>query len=150
MKIFLLRHATAQPRRPNLTDSKRRLTAKGVAQMQAATRGLARLRVRPELVLSSPYRRAWDTAVLVARELCSNTDPVEFDALKPDSGPERIWADLKQYAGSPAVLLVGHEPLLGQFAAFLLNTPNLNISFKKAGLLRIDVLLTARQLSRLA
>jgi phosphohistidine phosphatase len=139
MKIFLLRHAVAEPRRPNLAETKRPLTAEGIEELEAVVRGLKRLKLSPGVVLSSPYRRAWDTAVIAARALFPQGPPTEFPPLKPEGSPSRIWAELKPYATVGSLLLVGHEPLLTEFAAFLLNSPHLSINLKKSGLIRIDV-----------
>ncbi len=163
MKIYILRHATAEDRRPHLTDRQRRLTAQGVRELDAALGGLRRLKVRPDEVLSSPYRRAWDTAVMAARLLAGGKNPAEMDALVPGGSAIRVWMELKKYAKARSLMLVGHEPLLSEFAAFLLNTPNLAINLKKSGLIRVDLeslhvnrpigtlrwVLTARQLARM-
>ncbi len=163
MRIFILRHAVAEERRPNLNDRERRLTAAGKEQLTEAVAGLRRLKVRPDEILASPYRRAWDTAILAARELDSHKRPIECGALTPSGTPDRIWIELKNYAALRSVMLVGHEPLLSEFASFLLNSPHLSINLKKSGFLRIDLpsltvtrpsgtlrwLLTPGQLSRL-
>jgi len=65
--------------------------------------------------------------------------PVESPALMPGSNPQRLWAELRKYTHAASMLLVGHEPLLTEFAAFLLAAPNLAIQLKKCGLIRIDV-----------
>ncbi len=163
MKIYLLRHATAEARRPNLSDRNRRLTAAGLEELHDVARGLRRLKVRPDTILASPYRRAWDTARVAARALNSAKRPVELRALVPGGSVARLWTELKPFSGARSVMLVGHEPLLSEFAAFLLNSPHLTINLKKSGLIRIDVasaqanrptgalrwLLSPRQLARL-
>lgn len=164
MKIYILRHAVAETRRPNLSDRNRRLTPAGLQELNEVVRGLRRLKVQPDIILASSYRRAWDTAVVAARLLTPHKRPIEFDALKPSGSPTRIWLELKQYATQRSVMVVGHEPLLTELAAFLLNTPHLTINLKKSGFIRIDVsavranrpggtlrwLLTSRHLARLA
>ena len=164
MEVYLLRHAPAEARRPHITDRQRRLTARGKEQLDAVVRGLRKLRVRPDEVLASPYRRAWDTAVAACRALNPSKQPVELPDLVPGGNVSRIWMELRKYAPSRSVMLVGHEPLLSEFAAFLLNTPSLSINLKKTGLIRIDLgtvqvnrpggtlrwLLTARQLAKMA
>ncbi len=163
MKIYILRHAAAETRRPQLPDRQRRLTPQGLRELDAALRGLRRLKVRPDEVLSSPYRRAWDTAVAAARALTPAKRPVEMAALVPGGSVIRVWVELKKFATARSLMLVGHEPLLSEFAAFLLNTPNLTINLKKSGLIRVDLeslqvsrpigtlrwVLTARQLARM-
>lgn len=163
LKVFILRHGAAETRRPNLSDRERRLTAQGLQELGAAVRGLRRLKVQPDEILSSPYRRAWDTAVVAARELTAGKSPVEMAALVPGGNVARIWTELKKFSSAKSVMLVGHEPLLSEFAAFLLNSPHLTMNLKKSGFIRIDLdtvqvnhpsgnlrwLLTPRQLARL-
>ncbi len=163
MKVYLLRHATAEGRHQQVTDRQRRITPAGMEQLGAALRGLRELKVRPDQVLSSPYRRAWDTAAAACRVLNPSKQPVELSALAPGGNVSQIWMELKKLAAVRAVMLVGHEPLLSEFASFLLNSPNLSVNLKKSGLLRIDLatvnvnrpmgtlrwLLTANQMARL-
>jgi phosphohistidine phosphatase len=139
MKIFLLRHATAELQRTNLADRDRRLTKAGIGELQKVVRAMRRLKVRPDEILASPYRRAWETAEIATRGLAPSKTPIEMRALIPSGDALRVWQELKKHHAAKALLLVGHEPLLSEFAAFLLNSPQLSINFKKAGLIRIDV-----------
>ncbi|MGH8629488.1 MAG: SixA phosphatase family protein, partial [Burkholderiales bacterium] len=83
MKVYILRHAIAEDGSGNQTDRNRRLTARGVDELRAALRGIKRLKVQPNEILASPYRRAWDTAVLAARALTPRRRPVELESLQP-------------------------------------------------------------------
>ena len=162
MKVYIFRHGIAEERGQGMEDRDRKLTARGVAQLKEVTRGLNRLRVKPDEILASPYRRAWETAVIAGKGLERARKPVECAALTPSSTVERAWSELKKHADQSAVMLVGHEPLLSEFAAFLIGAPHVSITLKKAGLIRIDVganvtrpagvlrwLLTAPHLARL-
>ena len=125
---------------------------------------MRKLKVRPDAVLSSPYRRAWDTALVASRSLRPGKRPMELAALMPTGNVVRLWLELKKFHAAKSLMLVGHEPLLSEFAAFLLNAPHLTINFKKSGLIRIDLhtlqiarptgtlrwLLTPRQMSRMS
>jgi phosphohistidine phosphatase len=163
MKIYLLRHATAELRRAQLSDQDRRLTTNGHKELAAIAKALAKMKFRPDAIFSSPYRRAWDTAIVVSQAL-PGSKPVEMAALVPGGNPVRLWTELRKHGASRSVLLVGHEPLLSEFAAFLMSSPNLTIHLKKCGLIRIDIhtvqidrpsgtlrwLLTPKQLARMA
>ena len=164
MKIFLLRHAIAELRRANLADRDRQLTKEGVKELEAVVQAMARLKVRPDEILASPYRRAWDTALVAARGLSPARQPTELRALIPSGEAAKVWLELKKHHAAKALLLVGHEPLLSEFAAFLLGSPHATINLKKSGLIRVDVhtvhldhpsgtlrwLLTAKQLVRMS
>lgn len=111
MDLWLLRHAAAHDESPSGRDADRALTAEGMARAAAVGRGLALLAPTIEVVLSSPYRRARETAEKAARAL-GVEGVVESSALEPGRAASEI---VRQLSGSPwnRVLLVGHEPLLG-------------------------------------
>lgn len=144
MKVYILRHAVAEDRRPGLNDSKRELTGQGRKELRRVALGLRKLEVRPDVVLSSRYRRAWDTAVIAA-EILGKVKLVEFAGLQPDGTPAAIWAELAKYSSRDSVMLVGHEPLLTELAAYLLAAPKLEIKLKKSGFIRIDIDAEAKQ-----
>jgi phosphohistidine phosphatase len=164
MKLYLLRHAIAELRGPNITDRNRRLTAQGVEELTEVVKALRKLKVAPDEILASPYRRAWETAVAANRVLRPGKKPAELSALTPSGSVAHLWVELKKHHAAKSVMLVGHEPLLSEFAAFLLNSPHLTINLKKSGLIRIDLhtvqiarptgtlrwVLTASQLRRMA
>jgi phosphohistidine phosphatase len=164
MRIYLFRHATAELRRENLSDRERRLTPEGHKELQAAAKALTKLKVAPDSILASPYRRAWDTALAVGQMLRPPGKPAELAALAPGSNPVRLWTELRKHHAARSVMLVGHEPLLTEFAAFLLGSPSLTIHLKKCGMIRVDVhtvqidrpagtlrwVLTPKQLARMA
>ena len=164
MKLYLLRHATAELRGPTTPDRNRRLTNQGLEELREVVKALEKLKVAPDEVFASPYRRAWDTAVIAGRELRPGRKPTELSALMPAGNVNRLWTELKKYHAAKSVMMVGHEPLLSEFAAFLLNSPHLTINLKKSGVIRIDLhtvqiarpfgtlrwVLTAAQLRRMA
>lgn len=139
MRVYILRHAIAEPSRPGLADSKRELTAEGRKELQRVVLGLRKLKIRPDVILSSRYRRAWDTALIAAEALQDPPQVLEFDPLIPAGSPPEIWTGLRKFSSESSVMLVGHEPLLTQFAAFLLASPMLDLKLKKSGFIRIDV-----------
>jgi len=139
MRVYILRHAIAEPSRPRLADSKRELTLEGRKELRRVVLGLCNLKIRPDVILSSPYRRAWDTALIAAEAFQPPPRVLEFDPLIPGGDPPAIWAELRKFSSESSVMLVGHEPLLTQFAAFVLACPMLDLKLKKSGFIRIDV-----------
>src|SRR5436309_1937308 len=131
MRIHLLRHATAELRRANLSDRERRLTTAGHRELSGVAKAFVKLKLRPDAILASPYRRSWDTALGVSRAVPGSAKPEELAALMPNSNPVRLWTELRKHAAAKSVLLVGHEPLLTEFAGFLLSSPNITINLKK-------------------
>ena len=137
--LYLVRHAVAAERGDKWPDdTKRPLTNKGMAKMRLAIRGLDELRVRPALVLTSPLVRAHQTAELLVDGLDSLPDLEVTDALSPGRPPSQVAEVLGGYQKLKEIALVGHEPDLGELAAWLIGARE-PLLFKKGGACRIDV-----------
>ena len=138
MEVYLLRHGIAEVGRPGHPDSERALTAEGKKKLREVL-GVARgAGVEPTLILTSPYRRAVQTAELAAEVLGYRGDLLRTEALVPESRAETVWDELRVHKDQEQVLLAGHEPLFSMLTAFLLGCGNLQVDFKKGALVRID------------
>jgi phosphohistidine phosphatase len=139
MQVYLLRHGIAEDAGPRTPDAKRELTEKGRVKLAGVLRLARGAEVQPELVLSSPLVRAVQTAEM-AREILSVESPVEQTAvLLPEGSPQKVWEELQGLRNLDSVLLAGHEPLLGELAAFLLGAPRLQVHMTKAALVSIAI-----------
>lgn len=139
MRLYLLRHGIADDGRPGMSDSDRELTPEGRKRLRDTLRMAARSGVSPTLIVSSPYLRATQTAQVAADELKYKADILTTDSLIPSSDPEAVWQEIRVHKNEREMVLVGHEPLFGRLAAFLLSSPNLFIDVKKGSVIRIDV-----------
>jgi phosphohistidine phosphatase len=140
--LYLLRHGIAVNAEDLPTGADRPLTDKGVKRMRKAARGLRRLGMKFEVILTSPLARAHQTATIVAEALGREAHVSVVEALKPDGAADELLSSLNDYANCESVLLVGHEPLLGDTVSQLLGgkkTSNIEIALKKGGLVRIEV-----------
>jgi phosphohistidine phosphatase len=162
MELYLLRHAIAVPRKgPH--DRDRPLTKEGLRRIRRIAKGMGVLRIAPDAILSSSFRRARETADIVAAQLRCEA-PELTPHLEPGGNPGRMVALLrKRLHAARCVVLVGHEPALSSLASTLLTGGDaMRMEMKKGGLckLRIDRLrygrcatlqwlLTPRQLMRL-
>lgn len=142
-ELYLVRHAVAAERGPDYPDDTTRpLTAEGIERFRRAVIGLREFGVGLDLVLSSPYTRARETADLLAAGLRPKPRVVAVDALSPGHRPAQVVAAVEQHLraarGTSKVALVGHEPDLGELAARLLGAKG-RVEFKKGAVCRIDV-----------
>ena len=137
MKICILRHAEAEPRGPGVTEAARRLTPNGKHELRAVLKQARDAGVDPEVILSSPWTRAIETAG-AARDALGCQQLIETRSLLPDVLPSHIWGEIRSLRPLKEIMVVGHEPLLSRFAAFLLEVP-IAIDLKKSGLIRIEV-----------
>ncbi len=138
MRIYLLRHGIAEDGLGK-PDSERALTAEGIKKLHEVMKTLRDAGVTPTLVISSPYKRAIETAKIAAADLGYEGTLEKSSALTPDSNPKDIWAELRARKGEADLLLVGHEPLFSSLTAFLLNAPSLLVDFKKGGVVAIEM-----------
>lgn len=143
MDLYLLRHAiAAEAGIGNLTaDSERPLTEEGKKRMVRIARAMRKLGLSFDLILSSPYLRARETADVVAVEFGLENALELTPYLEPGQKLERIVSLVRTRSkDSPAILLVGHEPALSALIAVLLGgDTSIGITMKKAGLCRLRV-----------
>src|SRR5215510_12674740 len=138
-ELYLVRHAVAEERGDAWPDdAKRPLTEDGMARMRKAARGLARIGVTIDVVLTSPLVRARQTAEIVAEAMQPRPTLVSTDALSPGGGYAAIVAELEKHVRKTRLALVGHEPGIGELAARLIGSRHA-IEFKKGAVCRIDV-----------
>ena len=138
MEIWLLRHAAAEDQSDSGRDSDRTLTEDGHRRAREVARGLAELEPGIELILTSPFARARQTAEPVARALRLGGKLRETSALEPSSDPEDVLEEVRAEKAE-AVLLVGHEPHLGALLGRLVaGRPGLEIPMRKASVARLS------------
>ena len=132
MRLYLLRHAVAASRGTG-NDADRPLTSAGSRRMLLAARGIRRLGLKPSRILSSPLVRARQTAGLTVKALGTGMRVELSDFLRPGVPPKRVLVAVRARR-LKSVLLVGHEPDLGELAAFLLGSHPGFLHFRKGGL----------------
>ena len=138
MQIYLLRHAIAEDAPPGQPDSERGLTEEGRQKLSRVLKRAKAAGVSPALILSSPYRRAVETADAAAKEFGYGGKISRTRALLPNAGQFELWEEIRTLKDQPAILLAGHEPMMSAMVAFLLNSPGLEVDMKKAALVRVD------------
>jgi phosphohistidine phosphatase len=145
IELLVVRHAIAEDREEfaatGQSDDLRPLTKRGRGRMEDAARGLASLTERPDVIATSPYTRAAETATIVAQAF-GGADPVPVDLLTPDGSFEALASWLRDKVGGAdaKVAIVGHEPHLSGFVSYLLGARGNVVDLKKgaACLLRVD------------
>lgn len=137
MQIYLMRHGIAVTGDSTnvSSDEERPLTPKGTKRTRQAVKGLTRLGPSIDKVLSSPLLRARQTADIVAEGLRLKDPVEEILELAPAGDLAKLLDRLAAYKECEGVLLVGHQPSLGNVASLLLSgSKELQIDFKKSGI----------------
>lgn len=138
MEIWLLRHAAAEERAESGRDADRTLTEDGHKRAREVARGLAALEPGIELVLTSPFARARQTAEPAARALKLGGRVRQTAALEPDRDPDEILEEVRSEKVE-SVLLVGHEPHMGALLGRLVfGRGGHAIPMKKAAVARVS------------
>jgi phosphohistidine phosphatase len=135
--LWILRHAVAEDRSASGRDEDRELTADGIRRARDVGRGLAVLEPKIARIVTSPYRRARQTAEAAAAGLGLADAISDSRALEPERDPEEILGEV----GSDAkdVLVVGHQPHLGVLLGLLVGGPGVEIPLKKAAVARVTL-----------
>jgi phosphohistidine phosphatase len=136
MILYLMRHANAGVFRENhLLDAKRGLIKEGKEQCMLMARVLSALKV-----VSSPLKRALQTAQFVGTELGYDAKVEISPALAPDASYNDFQAFLAKYIGREGVLAVGHNPNLFQFLGRMITgNGGASIRMRKGSIARVDM-----------
>ena len=144
MNVYILRHASAGTRRANpLIDVKRPLDKEGKQQCLLVGSYLNALHVQFDLIVSSPLKRALQTASLVGTETGYDAKIMVSEALAPGANVRAFEALIAGIAGRENalvenVLLVGHNPSLAVFLGSLLAQSRTSIRLRKSAIARVD------------
>jgi phosphohistidine phosphatase len=156
MNIYILRHGIAvEPGTPGYeNDSARPLIPKGERRLREAAAAMLKMELSFDLILSSPFLRARQTAEIAAEELKLKKRLEFFDGLVPGGNPKALIHALNELKPAPEnVLLVGHEPYLSRLISLLVSghADAATIEMKKGGLCKLEAVeLRHGQCARLA
>lgn len=129
MQLLLVRHAIAEERRPGQAEEDRALTDRGRERFEGTALGVLALGAHPARVLTSPLRRARETAQILADTCGGRIEVVQALAAAP---AESLLTALR---GDDAAA-VGHEPWMSALCAWLVAgsiAPSYAFAFKKGG-----------------
>lgn len=139
MKIYLMQHGEAQ-QEPD--DPERALSAAGREQVGVSAAAMKRMMLWFDVIVSSPRKRACETAEIVADTFGHPRRAVqESAALDPSASAERVLEYLQLLKDRNSVLIIGHLPGLQQLASLLLcngSVESLSLRFENAGVCGIE------------
>jgi phosphohistidine phosphatase len=137
MKLLIVRHADAgdaeEFAKTGKSDDQRPLSEKGREQMKDAADGLKELVPTADLLVTSPYVRAVQTAEIV-RSAYGKLAQETTRTLEPEVAPGEFEAWLREQGDHEVVIVVGHEPHLSTLATYLMcGSEDSRIEMKKGG-----------------
>ncbi len=141
MNLYLMRHANAGLRRENPSfDAKRALIKEGKDQCMLMARLLSAMKVQVDLIVSSPLKRALQTAQFVGTELGYEAKVEVSPALAPDADFAAFQQLVEKYADREDVLMVGHNPNLFKFLGRIITgNGGAGVRMRKGSVARIDM-----------
>ena len=142
MQLYIVRHGIAvdreDPKCP--PDPERYLTEEGVEKTKQVAKGVAALAASADLLLSSPYVRATQTAEIFAAALDYAKQKIRrTDLLLPGADPSLLFRELAKDKQSASVFLFGHAPQLDDIIATAVGSKRHLTSLKKAGVALIEL-----------
>lgn len=134
MNLYLIRHAIAEEETASGEDSQRALTDKGAKKMRQIAKGLRTLGVEFDLILTSPYVRAQQTAEILGDVFKLKKRVIASENLSPLGDPDQLLAEINEKYTVNSLALVGHEPYLSTLVSLLAagGSP-FEMTFKKGG-----------------
>jgi len=142
MIIYFLRHASAgEPLSNPKRDEKRALDETGVEQCGYVGRALTALDVQVDVILSSPLKRAAQTASLVGNEMGHEGKLQLEDGLRPGAAFADFRKMLDKYARHDAIMVVGHNPTLSEFLGRSISETGCEaaVELKKGAVARVEM-----------
>jgi phosphohistidine phosphatase len=142
MIIYFVRHANAGQKKANAArDEKRPLDRVGVEQSRYIGRLLAALEVEVDAIVSSPLKRATQTAALVANEI-GHEKKLELDAaMRPNAAYESFRGLLERHQRDDELMVVGHNPSISRFISLLVTggDNDKGIAMKKGAVAKVEL-----------
>jgi phosphohistidine phosphatase len=133
MQLYFLRHGEADWPGWTRPDDERPLTDFGKKEVRQVAKFLNRLKVKPDLIVSSPLPRALQTAEIAAEQL--RTKLRKDEALEPGFGMKELKTVLERHR-SKVLMLVGHEP---DFSSVISALTGASVKLSKAGVALVDI-----------
>jgi len=140
MNLYIIRHAIAvdEDSAQYEDDSQRPLTDKGKKKMRQIAKGLRTLGADFDLILSSPYVRAKETAEILADVFKTKADIAFSETLTPVGDPDLLISELNEKYSVDSIVLIGHEPHLTALIGLLVSdNASVDMTLKKGGVCRL-------------
>jgi phosphohistidine phosphatase len=144
MELFLFRHGEARKRlQSGSKDFDRPLTSTGQKEVENISISLKKLNINIDRIITSPLKRAHQTAVIVSKVFAMEERVEDWNELKPEGNRSELYKKLSQLKLDSSLLIVGHQPYLTEMIGNLTfdsdSDDNARIILKKSGLAKLVI-----------
>jgi phosphohistidine phosphatase len=143
MDLFILRHGEAGKKLSSgSSDFDRPLTDTGKREVTDIAKSLKNFGVTFNFIITSPLKRAYQTASIMAKAFKRENNIENWDELKPEGNSRDFYRKLsKRFEQDSAILIVGHEPYLSSLISEIISDADTSshVVLKKAGLAKIRI-----------
>lgn len=142
MDLFILRHGEAGKKlATGNRDFERSLTVAGQKEVAHIAKSLKDMGIKFDFILTSPLKRAHQTAAIVSKIFKNEKKMEDWDELKPEGNRPELYRKLTQFKQQSSVLIVGHEPYLSDMISeIIFDGKGKHVVLKKAGLAKIGII----------
>jgi phosphohistidine phosphatase len=142
MQLYIVRHGIAidreDPKCPS--EAERFLTEEGVEKTKQVAKGIAALGLEVDLMISSPYARAMQTAAIFASALEYPKQKIRrTESLLPGAEPGAFLRELAREKNVSSVFCFGHAPHVDGLLAAAVGAPHHIATMKKAGVALVEL-----------
>lgn len=137
MNLYLIRHGIAETISPSKPDSKRELTAEGKEVLRKAAEGWKKIIKSFDIIVSSPYIRAVQTAEIIASVFNYKEKIIADKSIASGHNPEHLLEFLKQF-NKKEIAIVGHEPDMSRGLSFLVSSSGMYTEFDRGCIAKIN------------
>jgi phosphohistidine phosphatase len=141
MDLFILRHGEAGKKlATGNRDFERSLTVGGQKEVAHIAKSLKDLGIKFDFILTSPLKRAHQTAAIVSKIFKNEKKIEDWNELKPEGNRPELYRKLTHFKQQSSVLIVGHEPYLSDMISeIIFDGKGKHVVLKKAGLAKIGI-----------
>lgn len=137
MNLYLIRHSNAEKPSPFKSDSNRELTSEGINLIMKGSKFLRTIAPELELILSSPYNRAFQTAEIIANSYDNKVKLIKENNLAAGCSTSTL-IEVVSYYEEQNIAVIGHQPDISNHISNLTSNGNINLIFKPATISKIS------------
>ena len=137
MNIFLIRHGKAEPASPAKKDIDRELTEEGISIINRSAGFWKNRIISFDFIITSPFKRAVQTAEIIAELMNYKNDLIIDNVLSPGSSTRSV-IQLAEVLNGDNIAFVGHQPDMSYHISSLVCNSQLNLKFSPASIAKIS------------